>query len=147
MHSTSSNLRINSRIIIPSSELQWRFSRSSGPGGQNVNTTDSRVELLFNIQASSSLGDFRKKQLLEKLSKKLARGWLRVVAAEERSQYLNKKSALVRMRNIIIEGLKSPPKPRAITKPTKASERRRIHKKKHRGEVKRNRTVNYSIDN
>ena len=140
------DLVINSRLVIPSRELQWRFSRASGPGGQNVNTTNSRVELIFNVGGSSVIGPFRKQRLIDQLAKRLVDGCLRVVVVEERSQYQNRQLALIRLANLLREGLKPPAKSRKPTKPTQASQKRRIKTKKHRGELKQKRQNKSSID-
>ena len=140
------DLVINSRLVIPSRELQWRFSRASGPGGQNVNTTNSRVELIFNVEGSSVIGPFCKQRLIDQLAKNLVNGCLRIVAVEERSQYRNRQLALMRLANLLREGLKPPAKSREQTKPTQASQKRRIKTKKHRSELKQKRQNKSSID-
>ena len=140
------DLTINSRLVIPSRELQWRFSRSSGPGGQGVNTTDSRVELVFDINRSSVIGTFHKQRLLERLKSRCVNGCLNIVVKEERSQYQNRQLALVRLAELLREGLKPPPKPRKATKPTRASQKRRVTAKKHRGALKQTRQSNPSSD-
>ena len=140
------DLIINSRLVIPAKELQWRFSRNSGPGGQNVNKTDSRVELIFDLEASSVLGTFLKKRLFEHFGTRLVAGYLRVVAADGRSQYQNRKLALTRMRNILKEGLNPLPKSRKATKPSMGAKKRRVDNKKQRGEVKRERQYKPSFE-
>ena len=102
------DLTVNSRLSIPAGELHWRFSRASGPGGQGVNTTDSRVELLFDIETSSSIGPTRKQRLIDRLASRVVAGSIRVVVSEERSQYQNRQLALSRMADLIREGLKPP---------------------------------------
>ena len=133
------HLRINPRLVIPSNELKWRFSRSSGPGGQGVNTTDSRVELIFDIKRSTVISSFHKQRLLQKLEHRSINGCLNIIAKEERSQYQNRKLALVRLTELLTEGLKPPPKSRKATKPTRASKKRRINAKKHRSALKQKR--------
>ena len=133
------DLTINSRLVIPSNELKWRFSKSSGPGGQSVNKTDSRVELVFDIKRSSVFGPFHKKRLLERLKKRCINGCLNIVVKEERSQYQNRQLALDRLADLLHEGLKPPPKERKVTKPTHASQKRRVNDKKHRGALKQTR--------
>ena len=140
------DLTINSRLVIPSKELQWRFSRASGPGGQGVNTTDSRVELVFDLKASSSIGHFHKQQLINQLGSRLVVGCLRVVASEERSQFRNRQVALSRMADILREGLKPLPRARKPTKPNHAAQRRRLERKKQRSQLKRKRQIKSSID-
>ena len=140
------DLTINSRLVIPSNELKWRFSKSSGPGGQSVNKTDSRVELVFDIKHSSVFGPFHKKRLLERLESRCANGCLNIVAAEERSQYQNRQVAMARVADLLREGLGPPPKTRKATKPTRASQKRRVTAKKHRGALKQTRQSNPSSD-
>lgn len=106
------DLTVNARLVIPSRELQWRFSRASGPGGQGVNTTDSRVELVFDLERSAVLGPFRRQRLTEVFASRLIDGCLRVVASEERSQWQNRQRALARLADLLREGLK-PPSPSA----------------------------------
>tara|TARA_Y100001968_G_C19078542_1_gene581864 strand:+ start:234 stop:662 length:429 start_codon:yes stop_codon:yes gene_type:complete len=140
------DLAINSHLIIPSKELKWRFSRSSGPGGQGVNTTDSRVELLFDIKRSSVIGPFLKQRLLIKLGARCINGCLKIVASEERSQYQNRQFALARLADLLRAGIKPPPKPRKATKPTRASQKRRITAKKQRSALKQKRQSKPSRD-
>ena len=97
------DLHVTDRLVIPSGDLQWRFSRASGPGGQGVNTTDSRVELVLDLQTCSVLGPFRRARLLEQPSR-LSDGCLRVVVAEERSQWQNRQKALHRMADLLRQG-------------------------------------------
>ncbi len=129
-------LTINSNLVIPFKELKWRFSRSSGPGGQSVNKTNSRVVLIFDINRSCSIDPLRKNKLIEKLHNRLLNGCLIIVSAEERSQYQNRQLALARLSDILREGLQPPPKARRVTKPTRAIQRRRIEEKKRRGALK-----------
>lgn len=140
------DLTINSRLVIPAKELKWRFSKSSGPGGQRVNSTDSRVELIFDIKNSSVITPFYKQRLLERLQSRIVNNCLRIVAMEERSQYQNRLLALVRLKNLLLEGLKSPPKSREATKPTHTSRKRRIASKKHRSALKQKRQNKPSTD-
>tara|TARA_Y100001968_G_C19353664_1_gene716049 strand:- start:421 stop:849 length:429 start_codon:yes stop_codon:yes gene_type:complete len=140
------NLTINSRLVIPSKELKWRFSRSSGPGGQGVNTTNSRVELVFDIKQSSVLNPYFKQRLLIQLEHRCINGSLNIVAAEERSQYQNRLLALARLADLLREGLKPPPKTRKSTKPTRASQKRRIKAKKLRSALKKVRQSKPSKD-
>ena len=140
------NLTINSRLVIPANELKWRFSRASGPGGQGVNKTDSRVELLFDIKQSSVIGPFRKQRLLETLNRNCINGRLRIVVAEERSQYKNRQLALARLACILRQGMKPAPRLRKPTRPTSASKNHRIQAKKKRGILKQQRQRNSLID-
>ncbi len=140
------DLTINSRLVIPSNELKWRFSKSSGPGGQGVNKTDSRVELVFDIKRSSVFDPFHKKRLLERLEIRCVNGCLNIVASEERSQYQNRQLAMARLADLLQKGLKPPPKTRKATKPTRASQKRRVAAKKHRSVLKQTRQSKPSTD-
>ncbi len=140
------NLTINSHLVIPRQELKWRFSRSSGPGGQGVNKTDSRVELVFDINSSSVIDPFVKQRLLQKLGTRCIDGCLNVVASENRSQYQNRKLALARLAVLLREGLKPPLQSRKETRPTYASRNRRIAAKKQRGFLKQSRQIKPSIE-
>jgi len=133
------DLVVNKRLVIPARELQWRFSRASGPGGQGVNTTDSRVELLLDLEACSVLGPVRRARLLERLGSRLSDGCLRVVAAEERSQWQNRQAAMARLSDLLQEGLKPPPPSRKATRPGRGAVKRRLESKKKRGDLKRQR--------
>ena len=140
------DLRVNDNFIIPSKELKWRFSRSSGPGGQGVNTTDSRVELTLDIKRSSIFGPFLKKKLLDELKERCVNGCINIVVSEERSQYQNRQLALTRLGNILRDGLKPSPRSRKGTKPTRSSKKRRIAAKKRRGELKKKRQIKPSTE-
>lgn len=133
------DLVVNNRLVIPARELQWRFSRASGPGGQGVNTTDSRVELLLDLEACSVLGPVRRARLLERLGSRLSDGCLRVVAAEERSQWQNRQAAMDRLSDLLREGLKPPPPSRKATRPGRGAVKRRLEAKKKRSDLKRQR--------
>ena len=133
------DLYINDRLVIPAAELQWRFSRASGPGGQGVNTTDSRVELVLDLQTCSVLGPFRRTRLLEQLAPRLSDGCLRVVVAEERSQWQNRQKALHRMAELLRQGLLPPLPSRKSTRPGRGAVKRRLQAKKKRGDLKRQR--------
>ena len=123
------DLVVNERLTIPSRDLRWRFSRSSGPGGQGVNTTDSRVGLVLDLAHCSCLGPFQRSRLLEHFEARLVEGCLRVVVAEERSQWQNRQRALVRMAELIREGLRPPPPSRKPTRPSRGAQRRRVQAK------------------
>ena len=133
------DLVVNDRLIIPSRDLRWRFSRSSGPGGQGVNTTDSRVELVLDIAGCSCLGPFRRARLLDHFQTRLVEGCLRVVVAEERSQWQNRQKALHRMADLLRQGLQPPPPSRKSTRPGRGAVKRRLEAKKKRGDLKRQR--------
>ncbi len=129
-------LRVRS-TVIPEGELSWRFSRSSGPGGHGVNTTDSRVELSFDLAATSVFGSTLKARALERLEGKLVDGVLTIAASEHRSQLQNREAAEARLTAVLLEATAPPPRKRRPTKPSKASTERRIASKKKRGETKR----------
>ncbi len=123
-------------LVIPAAELVERFSRSSGPGGQGVNTTDSRVELVFDVEASTALTPVQRERLTTSLAGRLVAGRVTVVASEQRSQLRNRATARERLVDLLREGLAPPPPARRATKPTQGSERRRIEGKKRRSQVK-----------
>ena len=116
---------------IPLAELRWRYSRSGGPGGQHANTSDTKVEVLFDVASSPSLGPRQRERLLGKLGPEV-----RVVAADERSQLRNRAIALERLRERLAEALRVET-PRRPTKPTRASKVRRVDAKRRRSETKR----------
>jgi len=140
------DLQIHDRLVIPAKDLKWRFSRASGPGGQGVNTTDSRVELVLDVANCSCLGPFRRARLLEHFETRLVEGCLRVVVAEERSQWQNRQKALHRMGELLREGLLPPPRARKATRPGRGAVRRRLASKKQRGDLKRQRSNKPSMD-
>ena len=123
-------------LCIPASELRWRFSRSSGPGGQNVNTTDSRVELVFDLAASEALPPALKARALRRLEAQLLAGSLVIAASEHRSQWQNRVAAQRRLVALLQEALKPPPPPRRPTKPTRGSRERRLAAKRERSALK-----------
>ena len=137
------DLIITSRLVIPSRELKWRFSRSSGPGGQKVNKTNTRVEIIFNIEESKVLNDYQKKVLTKKLKTKLVNNCICLAVQEERNQLLNRQIAIIRIISVIRNTLKNSSKVRKATKPSKASQNRRLESKKKRGELKKNRQRKY----
>lgn len=137
------DLIITSRLVIPSRELKWRFSRSSGPGGQKVNKTNTRVEIIFNIEESKVLNDYQKKVLTKKLKTKLVNNCICLAVQEERNQLLNRQIAIIRISSVIRNSLKNSSKIRKATKPSKASQNRRLDSKKKRGELKKNRQIKY----
>jgi len=136
---TPGDLRLSERWVIPAAELRWRFSRSSGPGGQNVNTTDSRVELLFELAATPSLPPHLQARALRRLEGKLVEGCVVIAASEHRSQWQNRVAAQRRLVELLQEAIKPPPPPRRPTKPTRGSVQRRLAAKKQRGAVKQQR--------
>ncbi|MGA5303009.1 alternative ribosome rescue aminoacyl-tRNA hydrolase ArfB [Nucisporomicrobium flavum] len=126
-------------LAIPEAELNWRFSRSSGPGGQGVNTTDSRVELSWNLLASSLLSPALKERAVERLGSRLIDGVITITASEHRSQLRNREAAEARLAMRVGEAIAAPPRQRRATKPTRGSVERRIGEKKRRAQIKRNR--------
>jgi len=133
------DLIITKTLVIPSREIKWRFSRSSGPGGQNVNKIESRVEIIFNLEDSKVLNDYQKAILKVNLKNKLVNNSLRLAVQEHRNQLLNRQLALMKFSSIIKNALNNPFKLRKSTKPTKASQKKRVEFKKKRGELKKSR--------
>jgi len=119
--------------VVPDAELAWRFSRSSGPGGQNVNTTDTRVQLSFDLAASDAFPEALKQRMLARLGRPV----VVVTASEHRTQLRNRRAAEERLAELLESALEPPPARRVPTKPSKGSKQRRIHAKKRRGEIKR----------
>jgi ribosome-associated protein len=130
-------LHVRGSVVVPEAELSWRFSRSSGPGGQGVNTTDSRVELSFDLARTTALSSTQKARALERLGPRLVDGVLTVAASEHRSQLRNREAAEARLAATLAEAIAPPPRPRRQTKPSKGAVERRIAGKKRRGEIKR----------
>jgi ribosome-associated protein len=124
-------------VSIPEGELAWRFSRASGPGGQGVNTTDSRVQLLFDVTASTAFTPAQRDRILQRLSGRLIDGVLTVVASEYRSQLRNREAARVRLAAILRQALAPDPPTRRPTRPSRAARERRLATKRRRSEVKR----------
>ena len=133
------NLTVNSKLEIPANEIQWRFSRSSGAGGQNVNKTESRVEIVFNVFESKTLTPYQKHRISIQDEVKLTNGCICIAVQDKRTQYQNRQLALNRLASTLRELLKQPPKKRRETIPTRSSQKKRIESKKKRGEIKRNR--------
>ena len=131
------DLVVRGTVVIPAHELHWSFSRSSGPGGQGVNTTDSRVQLSFDLVNSASISEPLKARAIERLRSRLVNGCIVVTASEHRSQLLNREEAQRRLADILDRALAPPPRKRRPTKPSKASVDRRIKAKKSRSQVKR----------
>jgi ribosome-associated protein len=123
-------------LVLPAVELVERFSRSTGPGGQSVNTTDSRVELVFDVASSTALSDPQRRRALARLAGQLVDGSVVMVASEHRSQHRNRVAARERLADLLRRALAPPPPPRHPTKPTKGSQRRRLKAKKERGATK-----------
>lgn len=132
-------LRVTPRFVVPEGELSERFSRASGPGGQGVNTTSSRVELSFDVARSPAVPESLRSRLVARLDRRLVAGVLTIVAGEHREQLRNREAARQRLVNVLREAAAPPPKKRKPTKPTRGSQERRIAAKKRRSDVKRNR--------
>jgi ribosome-associated protein len=124
-------------VLIPERELGWRFSRSGGPGGQGVNTTDSRVELLFDVAASTTLTEQQRARVLQRLSNRLVDGVLTVVASEYRSQLRNREAARARLAAMLRAALAPDPPTRRPTRPSRAARERRLADKRRRMLIKR----------
>ena len=126
-------------LAIPDGELVERYSHASGPGGQGVNTTDSRVQLSFDVARSATLDEVQRERLQRRLRTRLADGVLTVVAAGSRSQRQNRAAARERLAVLIREGVAPPSPPRRSTRPTRRSIERRLLVKRRVAETKRNR--------
>jgi ribosome-associated protein len=123
-------------LVVPSAELVERFSRSSGPGGQSVNTTDSRVELRWDVGASAALSDVQRAQLLDRLAARLIDGVITIAASEHRSQLQNRQAARARLGMLLADALAPPAPARRATRPSRAARARRVEDKRRRGEIK-----------
>ena len=130
-------LRVTPRLVIPPGELVERFSKSGGPGGQHVNTSDTRVELSYDVARAASLPPLLRTRALERLAGKLVDGLLTVSASDRRSQRQNRDLARERLVDALREAVAPPPRPRRPTRPRKGAVQARLDDKKRRGEVKR----------
>lgn len=130
------DLEISPKLTIPASELNWRFSRSSGPGGQHVNTSDSRVELSWSLTDSRVLTDEQRERLFLRMKSRLVAGVLTVAASEQRSQLRNRETALAKLADLVGSALSPDGPRRRATKPTKGSQRRRLAAKSQRSATK-----------
>jgi ribosome-associated protein len=135
------DLRVNGWLTIPGSELRERFSRSSGPGGQSVNTADSRVELSFDVERSVVLPEWARDRITERLAGRLAGGVLTVAASEQRSQLANRQGARARLASLLRDAVAPPQRPRVPTRPGRGANERRLEGKRQRSAVKRGRRV------
>jgi ribosome-associated protein len=124
-------MRVTRSVVLPLSEVELRFSRSSGPGGQHANTSETRVEAILDVEASSALTDAQKRRVLAK-----AGPTLRAIAQDERSQLRNRELAIARLVEQLRQALKVERR-RVATKPTKASRERRLDTKKRRSRTKK----------
>ena len=123
-------------VEIPEGELTWRFSRSSGPGGQSVNTADSRVELTFDLGGSPSVPEHLRSRALARLNHRLTEGRVTIAASEYRSQHRNREAARSRLAELLTDAFRPPAPKRRPTKPTRGSKERRLAGKKRRSDVK-----------
>jgi ribosome-associated protein len=130
-------LRVTPRVVIQPGELTERFSRSGGPGGQHINTSDTRVELSYDVARAPSLPDTLRARALERLASRLVDGVLTVTASDRRSQRQNRELARERLVEALREAVAPPPRPRRPTRPRKGAVQARLDDKKRRGEVKR----------
>jgi ribosome-associated protein len=123
-------------VSVPAQDLTWRFSRSGGPGGQSVNTADSRVELVFDVRRSGALPEPVRERLLQRLGPRLVDGRVTIAASEYRSQLRNREAARSRLVDLLTEASAPPPPRRRATRPTRGSQERRLSAKARRGQTK-----------
>ena len=134
------DLTVTRTLVLPAAELRERFSRSSGPGGQGVNTADSRVELSFDLASSQAIPEWLRTRMVERLASRLVDGVLTVAASEHRAQLQNRMAARARLANLLRDAAAAPPPVRRPTKPSRGSKERRIAQKKRRSVTKRGRS-------
>jgi ribosome-associated protein len=140
------DLRVNGWLVIPDTELSERFSRSSGPGGQSVNTADSRVELSFDVARSAVLPEWARSRAIERLGSRLSGGVLTVAASEQRSQLANRQAARERLAALLRAAIAPPPRQRVATRPSRRANERRLTAKRTRGDLKRSRSDRHDPD-
>ena len=133
------DLEVTAALSIPDSELRWKFSRSSGPGGQHVNTSDSRVQLTWSVAESAALGEEQRDAVLTKLGRRLVNDAIAVTVSTQRSQLRNRETALETLASLVREALAPPGPLRRATRPTRGSARRHLAAKKRRSETKQQR--------
>ncbi|HYZ92184.1 MAG TPA: alternative ribosome rescue aminoacyl-tRNA hydrolase ArfB [Actinomycetota bacterium] len=134
------DVRVTPSVLIPARELAWRFSRSGGPGGQNVNRRETQVELVFDVERSPSLGPRQRERVLRRLASRLdASGRLHIVASEGRTQGVNREIAVDRLRQVLADALRPDPPKRRRTRPTAGATERRLESKRRRSLQKRER--------
>src|SRR3954447_5341296 len=139
----SDPVRVRGSVVIPDAELRWRFSRSSGPGGQHVNTSDTAAELSFDVAGSAALPKPYKERALQRLAGRLVGGVITIRAEEHRSQLRNREAAKARLSALLAEATAPPPKARRPTKPSRRARQRRLDDKRRRGQTKRGRSGRY----
>ena len=132
-------LHVTPSVVVPETELSWRFSRSSGPGGQSVNTSDSRAELSVDVARTTALSEHLRARALERLAGRLVDGVLTVAAGDARSQLQNREAAQQRLAQVLREAVAPPSPPRRPTRPTRGSKERRLSVKRQRSDLKRSR--------
>ena len=132
----SDDLRVTDSVVIPESELTWRFSRSSGPGGQSVNTSDTRVEVRFDIEESRALSAHQKARVVDRLAGRLTDGVLTIASSEQRSQWQNRQAVRSRLRETLASALAPPPPRRRATRPSRSSVEKRLSSKRLRSRTK-----------
>ncbi|SES26665.1 ribosome-associated protein [Actinokineospora terrae] len=130
---------MSATLVVPAGELRERFSRSSGPGGQGVNTADSRVELSFDVARSPSIPDTLRGRMLARLGNRLVDGVLTIAASEYRAQLANRTAARERLAALLRQAAAPPPPSRRDTKPSRGSRERRLTAKKQRSQTKQTR--------
>jgi ribosome-associated protein len=131
------DLIVTGSLVIPAAELSERFSRSSGPGGQGVNTADSRVELSFDVAGSPSIPDHLRARVMDRLASRLSGGVITVAASEYRAQLANRQAARERLAALLRAAAQPPPPPRRPTRPGRGAKERRLAEKRRRSETKR----------
>ena len=136
-----SDLVVTSSFVIPETELRERFSRSSGPGGQGVNTADSRVELSWDVAGSPSVPEWLRERLLARLGRRLAGGVLTVAVSTQRAQLANRAEARERLASLLRSAASPPPPRRRATKPSRGSVERRLSAKRQRSQTKKGRRL------
>jgi ribosome-associated protein len=139
LDTVTGDLRVTAAVVIPAAELRERFSRSSGPGGQSVNTTDSRVELSWDLLRSPAIPEPLRDRMYERLAGRLVDGVLTVTASEQRSQLQNRAAARERMTELLRAAAAPPPRVRRATRPSRGARERRLADKRRRAQVKRHR--------
>lgn len=127
------------RLTLPESEMTWRFSRSSGAGGQHVNTTDTRVELMWSLDDTMALSPTQKELAAARLRTRLVAGTITVVSSQFRSQHRNREAARVRLEELVAQAI-IPPRPRRATTPSRGAKQRRLDGKKRRSSLKQGRS-------
>jgi len=137
------DLEVADGWVIPAAELSERFSRSSGPGGQGVNTADSRVELSIDLTRPNAVPDRLRSRVLDRLASRLVDGVLTVTASEHRAQLDNRRAARDRLAGVLLRAAAAPPRKRRPTRPTRGSQERRLAEKKRRGRTKQGRQGRY----